>query len=224
MDEAGVNYTACMPIAPYVTFEDLEQACEMDKRVLPFTTVDFSAMKNIPKKLAEDVRRGALGLKLHPIIQSIPLNDARVMEALQAFAPLKKPVLTHAGVSNYYHWKERARNVPEFGKIKYIEAMVRSFPGISFIIGHSGLFQWADVIRKLQGCRNVWMDTSFQSPHKIRKLIRTFGADKVMYASDWPYGNRPPAIRTVRLACRDDKKLEERILGGNAKELLGVKA
>ena len=223
MDDAGVDYTVCMPIAPYVTFDDLYAAYQKNKRVLPFTSVDFNSAEDASKKLASDVKRGAFGLKLHPIIQSISLNDRRVMEALQAFEPLKKPVLTHAGVSNYYLGKERARNIPQNGQIRYIEGMVKTFPNIRFIIGHSGLFQCGEVMKRLRGCRNVWVDTSFQSPEKIRKLVKIFGEDRVMYASDWPYGNRVPAIKTVRTACKKDKKLEERLLYANARDILGLK-
>lgn len=222
IDEAGVDYTVCMPIAPYVTFDDLAAACTEEKRILPFTSIEFARGRDAGKKLAEDVRRGALGLKLHPIIQSVSLVDSRTMEALQAYVPLKKPVLVHTGVSGYYLGKEKGRNTPAYGKIRYAEEMVKTFPGINFIIGHSGLFQVNEVMRRLRGCPNVWVDTSIQSPLRVRQLVKTFGAEKVMYASDWPFGNRPPAIRIVRDACRGDRRLEDRIFFENARDLLGL--
>lgn len=222
LDESGVDAAVCLPIEPYVGFDDLDAARKKDRRVLPFTSIDFSSTVDFRKKLTGDVRRGALGLKLHPIIQKIPLGDRRVMEALQCFEPLNKPVLTHAGISSYYLGSERTRNTPEYGGIRYIEEMVRTFPKIRFIIGHSGLFQSAEVMRRLRGCRNVWMDTSFQSPFIIRKLVKIFGEDRVMFASDWPYGERVPALRAVRVACRGNARLEEHILSVNARELLGL--
>lgn len=165
---------------------------------------------------------GSMGLKFHPVIQSIPLNDRRVMEALQAFARFHKPVLNHAGISNYYLGAEKSRNVPEFGSIKYVEAMIKTFANIRFIVGHSGLFQSSEVMKRLKGCGNAWFDTSLQSPGKIRKLLRTFGEDKIMFASDWPYGNRLPAIRAVQAACRGDRRIEEHILWSNARDLPGL--
>jgi predicted TIM-barrel fold metal-dependent hydrolase len=114
------------------------------------------------------------------------------------------------------------RNTPAFGKINFVEEMVKTFSGIRFIVGHNGLFQSADVMKRLNGCRNVWVNKSFQSPSRIRKLVRTFGEDKVLYASDWPFANRPSAIKTVRVACRGDRRLEELILCGNFRELLGL--
>ena len=222
LDEAGIDLTVCLPIAPYVTFGDLAAARMKDKRILPFTSIDFNASQDPGKQLANDVKNGAFGLKLHPIIQSIPLTDRRVLQAVQAFEPYKKPVFTHAGVSSYYLGKEKSRNVPANGKIHYIEELVKTFPKVRFVIGHSGLFQSSKVMKNLRSCHNIWLDTSFQSPSKIRKLISIFGEDRIMFASDWPYGNRMPAINAVRVACRGDRRLEENILSNNACDLLGL--
>ncbi len=93
LDDSGVDAAVCLPIEPYVGFDDLDAAREKDKRVLP-SPASISRRPSTSKKLTGDVRCGALGLKLHPIIQKIPLSDRRVMEALQCFEPLNKPVLT----------------------------------------------------------------------------------------------------------------------------------
>jgi hypothetical protein len=42
LDEASVDYTVCLPIAPYVTFDDLARARQQEPRILPFTSVDFT--------------------------------------------------------------------------------------------------------------------------------------------------------------------------------------
>jgi len=44
-----------------------------------------------------------------------------------------------------------------------------------------------------------------------------------MYASDWPWGSRPPHIKTVKIACKGDRSLEELIYYKNAAGLLGIK-
>lgn len=223
MDEARVDFSVCMPIAPHVDFDNLLTSQKRDRRILPFTTVDFTRWDNAIDRLKDDIKRGAWGLKLHPVIQSVSPDDRRMFEALQVFSSLGKPILTHAGVASYYLKKESGRNVPEYGRIYLIEALVKTFPDIRFIIGHGGLFQWAEVIKRLRGCHNVWVDTSFQSSRRIKKLVEAFGDEKVMYASDWPFGNRIPALRAVRMACRGSKALEERILFHNARDLLGLK-
>lgn len=222
LDEALMDYTVCLPIAPYVTFDDLAQAQQQEPRILPFTSVDFTREHDIAAQLAEDTARGALGLKLHPIIQSTRLDDPRTLEALQACSDLKMPVLIHSGVSNYYMGKEKSRNVPTNARIANVEKVIRAFPTVNFIVGHAGLFQVNEVCRRMKGLPNVYVDTSFQSPEAIVKLIKVFGGDKVMYASDWPFGNRLPHIKTVKVACKGSRELEDMLFYKNAQRLLNL--
>lgn len=222
LDSTGIAYTVCLPIAPYLTYRDLAEARLEDERILPFTSIDFSLGEKAITEVERDMEDGAMGLKLHPIIQRKSLSDPLLLEVLQNYAKLNKPVLTHAGVSHYYLGKEKDLNYPENGKINNVENLVKTFPGINFIIGHSGLFQVGQVCRQLKGFDNVWVDTSFQSPETIKKLIKTFGPEKVMYASDWPFGYREPALKTVKIACGGDEELEEMIFSRNAAHLLGL--
>jgi predicted TIM-barrel fold metal-dependent hydrolase len=171
LDEASVDYTVCLPIAPYVTFDDLARARQQEPRILPFTSVDFTCEHDIAAQLAEDRERGALGLKLHPIIQSTRLDDPRTREALRACSDLKLPVLIHGGVSNYYMGKEKSRNIPTNGRIAYIENAIRDFPAVNFIVGHAGLFQVKEVCRRLKGLSNVWVDTSLKLDPKNTELL-----------------------------------------------------
>jgi predicted TIM-barrel fold metal-dependent hydrolase len=220
IDEVGIDYTVCLPIAPYVTYADLAKAREKDPRILPFTSIDFALGEGAAKQVMQDVAEGACGLKLHPIIQRKRLDDPLLLQVLQEYSSVKKPVLTHAGVSHYYLGEEDQLNHPDNGKINYVELLVRTFPNIDFIVGHAGLFQVDEVMTRLKGLDNVWVDTSFQSPEVIQKLIKTFGADKVMYASDWPYGYRKPALKAVTVACKGDKALEQMLFYENAARLL----
>lgn len=222
LDENRIDYAVCLPIAPYVTFDDLAEAKKQEPRIIPFTSVDFTGKQDAAAKLSQDVANGAMGLKLHPIIQNVSLTDDRTLLALQAFEKLKKPVLIHTGPSGYYLGREKSKNTPAFGKVKYVEEVVRNFPGINFIIGHSGLFWVNEVCRRMAKLPNVWAETSFQSPEIVRKLVDIFGPDKVVYASDWPFGSRAPHIRIVKVACRGDQELEDKIFYRNAKELLGI--
>ncbi|MGE5380276.1 MAG: amidohydrolase family protein [Methylocystaceae bacterium] len=222
LDASGVDYAVCLPIAPYVTFEDLARARAVEPRILPFTSIDFTTPHDIGAKLQHDVGAGAVGLKLHPVIQSVSLRDERSLQVLQAFAPLKKPVLIHAGMSHYYLGSEKGKNTPANGNIKDINATVRTFPEVNFIVGHAGLF-WVKEVYQLMGCLpNVWVDISFQSPESVRRLVKSFGPERVLFGSDWPWGSREPHIKIVEVACRGDQALQRRILCDNARELLGI--
>ncbi len=221
MDKAGVDKMVCLPVPPYVTFEDLKRAAEIDPGVIPFTGVDFTREYDIQEALSADVAAGARGLKLHPIIQKEPLNSKRTFDVVEAFGAHGLPVLFHSGVSSYYLGEEMTRNqVMSHGEIHYARDLVAAFPKVNFVSGHAGLFQVEDTMTMLGGFSNVYVDVTIQPPANIRKLIEVFGPERVLYGSDWPWGNHIPAIKTVRKACNGDKALEKLIFHENAARLL----
>ncbi len=228
MDAAGITGSACMPIPPYLTFADLKAAKEQEDRIIPFTGVDFTKTTktdDLEAKFSEDVAAGAKGLKLHPIIQRTPLTDARTLAAVAAFSAHRLPILFHCGISSYYiEPVSQTRKRAALGGIAYARELVAAFPDVVFIAGHAGLFKYREVIDLLSPFKNVMVDTSFQAVVHVRELIRAFGPERVMFASDWPFGNRPPAIRIIKKACRGDKGLARRIFYENAASLLKIDA
>jgi predicted TIM-barrel fold metal-dependent hydrolase len=223
MDKAGVDKMVCLPVPPHVTFDDLKIAVDHDPSVIPFTGVDFTRQDDVQASLNADVAAGARGLKLHPVIQKEPLDSKRTFEAVEAFAVHGLPVLFHAGVFSYYLGAEESRNqVTSYGEIHYARDLVQAFPKVDFIAGHAGLFLVDDVAAMLGGCSNVYVDITIQSPATIRKLIDVFGPERVLYGSDWPWGNHIPAIKAVRRGCEGDRTLENLIFYENAAGLLKV--
>ena len=222
MEKAGVSLSACMPVPPCVTGEDLLRVSEKDPAVIAFTGVDFTKDQDLAASLASDVSRGARGLKLHPILQGVSLDSVRTFEAVDAFAPHGLPVLFHCGMSTYYHRADSDREVPGYGAIRHAARLVGEFPEVNFIAGHAGLDEVREVIEELSEFSNVWVDTSFQSPRVIRELIRVFGPERVLFASDWPWGSMVAARRAVRVACGGDRGLEQRICCVNAASLLDI--
>jgi len=220
MNEAGVSLAVCLPIPPHVYFNDVKKAAEKDSGLIPFTGVDFSKMENLSNQFQDDIKKGAKGLKLHPIIQKVNFTDEKIQKAVDLFIKYDLPILFHAGISTYYYKKENSNNIPEYGSIKGARDLVAAFPKAKFIVGHAGMFDVMDVIRLLGKFNNVWVDTSLQSPGVIKKLIKTFGPEKVLFASDWPFGSRIVGIKTVIAACGSDKSLADMLFYKNSKNLL----
>jgi len=224
MDATGVVANAVMPIPPYVNFSDLAGAAEKDTGILPFTGIDFSQSPDvIASRLAADVAAGAKGLKLHPIIQKEKLTSIKTFSAMEAFIQYGLPVLCHCGTSSYYPKNEHYMEEPSYGEIFYLRDLARAFPGVRFIVGHAGLYEVKDVLNLLHPYKNVFIEISFQSPKTIRSLIKTFGPEKILYGTDWPWGDRLTAVKCVRHACGTDKALAKRIFYENAAELLCLK-
>ena len=222
MDEVGITHSVALPVPPYLNFEDLAPVADKDTGVIAFTGVDYTEGVDSVAKLHADVNAGARGLKLHPIIQKIPLTSEETMSAVEAFSTYDLPVLLHCGVSSYYLGSEREKQEPSYGEIRYAAELIKAFPDVRFIAGHSGLFDVRDVMRLFAGLANVWVETSFQSVALVRKLLGVFGPDRVVFGSDWPFGNRPPALAIARATCKGDPGLQRRMLCDNAAELLGM--
>ena len=79
--------------------------------------------------------------------------------------------------------------------------------------------------RVLAGRPNLFVDTSSSlyaiAPEQARALIRLYGADRVLFGSDFPMWD--PALELTLLArvgLTDDER--ERVLWRNARELLGL--
>jgi hypothetical protein len=221
MNEAGILKSVCMPIPPYVTFDDLKNVQAKDDGIIAFTGIDYTKAYDVEAALKRDVAQGAKGLKLHPIIQNIALDTEKTFRAIEAFAPFQLPVLFHCGMSSYYLGAEQKKKENAgFGAISYARDLVANFPRVTFIAGHAGLYEFREVMALLGGFKNVMVDTSFQSPGHVRELLSVFGQERVMYASDWPYGNQKPAVKIIKKACCGDKSLERRIFYENAAILL----
>ena len=223
MQQHGIAYCAVMAVPPAVTFADLRAAYEKDSAMLPFTGVDYSNLHNVESQFLADVEYGARGLKLHPILQRVPLNSSETLAAVEAFAPHNLPVLFHSGVSEYYaNSAEKHLATPEYGNIEPSVDLISTFPNINFIVGHAGLDGASAVMELLRPFTNVYVDISFQGIDNVKRLIETFGPERVMYASDWPWGNQAVSLRIVDQICKQDATLKRLLLFENAARLLKI--
>lgn len=222
MDEVEIWKTVCLPVFPYVTFDDLHKAAQMDDGVIPFTGFDPGREYDLEAGLQADVARGAKGMKLHPIIQNEPLTSRRTLEAVEAFAKHRLPILLHTGVATYYLGEERSKQNPAYGQIRYSRELVAGFPSVPFIIGHSGLRQVEEVIDGMADLDNAYAEISFMNPETIQRLLDAFGPDRVLFGSDWPWAWRDTALKAVKAATGGDPGLERAILHSNAASLLAL--
>lgn len=220
MDRYGVEAAVALPVAPNTTLEDLLRATQADRRLVPFGSFDFTA-PDIRGQALRQLNAGARGFKLHPILQRVPPDGQQTREALSAL-PAGTVVLLHTGEANYYPSKDAHLQAPEYGRVEGAAALCRGFPELAFIAAHGGLRQFQEFITLLPGLPNVHADTTFLSPEGIRALIDAFGAERVLFGSDWPYGFQRTALQCVRAACRGKENGLEAILAGNAARLLGI--
>lgn len=221
LDEHQIERCVVLSVYPHVPAEQVMAAAENEKRIIPFTGPDYTAgAADHTARFRDEVAAGVRGLKLHPILDKVPLDSAETMAVVEAFAPHNRPVLFHSGYAWYYAKKEEQVNErPEFGEIGPAIPLIKAFPSTKFIAGHAGLAQVQEVIQMLAKYPNVYVDTSFQPPNVIQQLIDAFGPERVLYGSDWPWGGMGVAKRCVELAC-NDPAVKEKIFYNNSAALI----
>ena len=224
LDGTNIIQCVCAPVSPNVNFDDISAAYKIEPRIIPFTSPDFTSdnVDNMQKKLTADLKNGAMGVKIHPVIQEVEADSEIVMSAVETVRSYYKPVLIHAGPATYYMPKENKMRSADFSSIEKIERLVSAFPDVNFIIGHAGLDDYPKVIEIMPKYKNTYVDTSFQYPQSVRELIKSFGAERVMFASDWHYGLRKPAVAMIYEACKNDTAVLELIFYSNAANLLKI--
>jgi hypothetical protein len=221
MEDNNISAMVMLPVHPYVSFGDVLEASKVDSRIIPFTSIDYSLGRNAGKKLLEDVKKGAKGLKLHPIIQKKSLLDEDTIEALKHWKETEKPVQPHLGVYRYYPIEERHSNSPENGKYDDFKKLFSLFPDIKFIAAHSAGCDWKRLIKDGKNNDNLYLELSFCSRVQLKTYLKKWPVERILYGSDWPWGDPDITLRVVEQTVKDPN-IREMILYKNAERLLEI--
>lgn len=165
---------------------------------------------------------GALGIKLHPPVQRVPLDDVRWFPALAVAERLGMVVLTHMGpfgeIDGDYASIERALRVAE------------AFPRLRIILAHGGGPDRAGTLEALSHHPNLLVDTvglvagaraEGLSDEALVGELRALGTDRIVYGSDYCFVSPFPALeRLERLPLGEGER--RAILHDNAAALLGM--
>ena len=93
------------------------------------------------------------------------------------------------------------------------------------IIAHTGGWKQWEMVYDLLAGEDVYLDLSFTFPYAKReillKILEKHDKNKLLFATDSPWGNAKSDIECVRKLSLSDTDVEQ-ILSGNAKRLLGL--
>ena len=242
MARASIDRSVVLPVAtnahqvPHVNDSSIalnEQSAATG--VLSFGCMhpDFPDWKAELARLADN---GVKGVKLHPVYQGVAFDDPRYLRILDRCAELGLLVLTHAGRDVGFP------DAHDFVSPAQIANAARQTDGATLICAHMGGWrQWDDVERLLPET-SVYIDTSFalgamvsngdgyyKTPQDLALLgedqflhiVRLFGAERVLFGTDSPWGGQSDGLRQFRALPFSDAE-RKAILGGNAAELLGL--
>jgi len=169
---------------------------------------------NLEKDFEELISLGLKGVKLHPDIQQVAIDDERAKK-IYALCSGRVPVLLHTGDYRYdYSNPDRMRRV------------IEEFSDCTFIGAHFGGWSvWDEAAEKLSGYPNFYVDTSSTfcdiSAEKVSGLIDKYTADKVLFGTDYPLGDCGKEIALLEKAVDSQVSLKK-ILYGNAAKIFGL--
>ena len=170
------------------------------------------------KELKQLSDLGFLGVKLHPDYQGVFFDDIRYMRIIEYASELGLIIITHAGIDIGIPGPVRC--TPE-----RVKRVLREIKPEKLVLAHcGGCGLWEEVIETLAG-EAVYMDTAYCmgniSEELFIKLCRTHGTDKILFATDCPWGNPKKDLETF-LSMPLINEEQEKILHRNAEHLLGI--
>lgn len=238
MARAGVDRSVVMPVAtssrqvPHVN----DASARMNELGAQTGVLSFGCMHPDFDGWKEELARvrdlGLKGIKLHPQYQDTDFDDPRYLRILDRCGELGLVVLTHAGLDIGMPGKDNCS--PEM----VLRALRQTGP-VKLVLAHMGGWRQWDRVEELLWETDVLLDTSFSlgemtplddgcyQPEDLPllgredflRLVRRFGADRVLFGTDSPWDDQGAALARLRALPLEKSELDA-ILGGNARKLL----
>lgn len=225
MDKNGVTYFVSLNNYPNTCFEETLAASKLERRIIPFSSADFTMDAwDIRDMMEQDIAHGAKGLYIHPQLQGIKFANERGRAAIEAFGKAGLPVVLHFGLNDCYYRQdsEFAQKTPsEHGALSWVEDIISKYPDYKFVLTHSAINAGEELDAlmagaKSNGWKNVFVVTSYKSAETIKKLAECFGADRVLFGSDFPFCDVSYALEECEKAFGRDVEALEKVLYLNA--------
>ena len=173
-------------------------------------------LENFQEELARHAE-SACGVKLWISLRSPQTGSLeRSIRVLQAAAEIHKAVLIHC-------LDRTAKSLPGEVSLEDIIALAEAVPQCTIVMAHAG-GNWRKCIALSSGIpSNVVMDLSGTNPERtmVRRLVDTFGAERILYGSDGPYRSFASQLSKVLQAGLSAEE-EDLILFRNAARIFRI--
>jgi hypothetical protein len=171
----------------------LEWAGESDGRLLPFCRLDPA--EDALKECERCLEKGARGIKLHPRAQDFVFDGREMDDVFGLAESAGVPILIHAG-----------RGLPPLAE--GLVALAMRHPQTALILAHGAICDQGILTSQLADHPRVLYDISCFFPLDVVELFARVPAERIVFASDPPYGRTAPtlylALRVARQAGLDD--------------------
>jgi uncharacterized protein len=194
--------------------------------LVPFISLD-------PSMGAEDAvgevyrcrEQGAVGIKLHPSSQRFNPDDPNLWPAYAEAESLEMPVLSHGG---FFPMDPESS---EHSRPRAFARILEAFPRLRFVLAHLGNGYVDESLAMAERFPNLHFDSSSvitgtidppeMSDDEAVALIRRFGAERILFGSDWPWFHPVRDIDRIEALPLSDSE-RRLILGENARRVMGI--
>lgn len=157
---------------------------------------------------------GLRGVKLHPEIQGFKIDDYRCLKIYEKCEG-KLPVLIHTGDSRY-----------DMSNPNRLKPILETYTDLTVIGAHFGGYSvWENAVEELKSYKNFFVDTSstfpFISKEQARRYIKTYGAEKIMFGTDYPMWNPKDEVEYLLNLGLDEDEYKK-IFYENAQKLFKI--
>ena len=161
-------------------------------------------------------KAGVRGVKFHNEYQNFYVDDERAFPIYEKCEEYGMIMLFHGGAD--WGFEPPVKTPP-----RRMRNVADAFPKAKIVVAHLGGQDMAEEAIRWLADSSVWIDTSFAARsvpiQTAERVIRAFGADRVLFGTDCPWDTPADTVRYLR---QSDLKQEEldKIFSENALRLL----
>ncbi|MFQ5828815.1 MAG: amidohydrolase family protein [Candidatus Methylomirabilia bacterium] len=133
---------------------------------------------------------GARGIKFHCSTQRAYPTDRRLWPVYRWAEERDLPIVFHSG------WHPLGCHLSDYARPARFAQVAENFPNLTMVLAHMGLGWQEEAVALARQFRNVYFDSTLAitgtwnppplSDDEVVNLLRLFGVDRVMFATDWP--------------------------------------
>lgn len=210
----------CVEINNYI----LESVSRYPKRLVGFCNVVLSEGDLALKEVERCIRGGMRGIgEIRPDTQAGGDGWLDIIRPLVALAVKNNQILlTHASEPVGHQYPGKGKATPDV-----IYQLVTAYPELKLVCAHwgGGLPFYALMPEVKTALKNVYFDTAaspfLYTSQVYQQVVQLIGEDKILFGSDYPLIPQRRFLKEIR-SLELPAATKEKILGGNARRLLGI--
>lgn len=208
-----VHSVATKPSAVASINDFIAEQCRLHPELIGFMAM-HQDLEDPEAEIERAVGLGLRGMKLHPDTQKVNMDDPRLMSIYEMIEG-RLPLIVHTG--DYR---------TDFSHPRRLKNILHTFPDLVVDAAHFGGWSVPEIGYDVLHDENVFIDVSssmaFLGNRRTRELVNLWGADRVMFGSDFPMWDPAHEYDTFTSLGFSDDALEK-MLWRNAERFIGSK-